>query len=274
MSQIKSVVHSPGKTQSNAHLRFGQYDKLVRLEQEKRELQRALDKNKKSIVTGMQILQQKVEKKKQTGAYQPDPAQATRLPNGYSVEDYRLDGAKKAAPKYIKPFDINDVEPKVLKSKNMMRIRHQNIQNIACKRIIDGNFREREAEKKAQEDKAFKALPKLKRRVMPNISVPPSMLPQRYVRGELPCTIEHGIKGQYLSWAAPLDNLDYEYYLPIFFDGLQCKENPARFIARQGIEDLLYASRGYVSAYIAYIELIMLIDLLTYVMVIISRAPV
>ena len=80
---------------------------------------------------------------------------------------------------------------------------------------------------------------------MPKISVPPSMLPDRYVRGELPCTIEHGINGHYLSWAAPLDNLDYDYYLPIFFDGLQCKDNPARFLARQGIEDLLFASRGF-----------------------------
>ena len=45
------------------------------------------------------------------------------------------------------------------------------------------------------------------------------MLPNRYLRGELPCTIEHGGKGHYLSWACPLENLDYEYYLPIFFDG-------------------------------------------------------
>ena len=82
-------------------------------------------------------------------------------------------------------------------------------------------------------------------RVLPKLNVPESMLPRRYERGELPCTIEHGLSGHFLSWAAPLDNLDYEYYLPIFFDGLQCKENPARFLARQGIDDLLYAAKGY-----------------------------
>jgi general stress protein YciG len=50
-------------------------------------------------------------------------------------------------------------------------------------------------------------------------SVPPSMFPDRYLRGELPCSIEHGVSGQYLSWVCPLENLDYDYYLPLFFDG-------------------------------------------------------
>jgi hypothetical protein len=34
-----------------------------------------------------------------------------------------------------------------------------------------------------------------------------SMFPGRYIRGELPCTIEHGGKGHFLSWACPLENL-------------------------------------------------------------------
>jgi hypothetical protein len=79
----------------------------------------------------------------------------------------------------------------------------------------------------------------------PVVKIPESMLPNRYLRGELPCTIEHGTAGKYLSWACPLENLDYEYYLPLFFDGLQCKDKIIAFIARQGIEDMLYASRGH-----------------------------
>jgi hypothetical protein len=75
-------------------------------------------------------------------------------------------------------------------------------------------------------------------------NVPASMFPDRYARGELPCTIEHGKGGQYLSWVCPLENLDYEYYLPIFFDGLQCNEPPVSFFVRQGIEDLLFAAQG------------------------------
>jgi hypothetical protein len=97
----------------------------------------------------------------------------------------------------------------------------------------------------AFEPEAKRGLAAIKGSSLYQVKVPESMLPNRYQRGELPCTIEHGLSGHYLSWAAPLDNLDYEYYLPIFFDGLQCKENPARFIARQGIDDLLYAAKGY-----------------------------
>ena len=61
-----------------------------------------------------------------------------------------------------------------------------------------------------------------------------------------------------MSWVCPLENLDYEYYLPIFFDGLQCTERTLVFLASQvpssarlfsdsfkGIEDMLYAAQGH-----------------------------
>lgn len=76
--------------------------------------------------------------------------------------------------------------------------------------------------------------------------VAPSMFPVRYSRGELPCVIEHrnGPKNG-LTWVCPLLQLDYDYYLPIFFDGLRCTEDPAKFVARQGIEDLLHEANGH-----------------------------
>lgn len=94
---------------------------------------------------------------------------------------------------------------------------------------------------KAKEDEADRKEKRGKN--VPSVKIPESMLPNRYIRGELPCTIEHGAV-KYLSWACPLENLDYEYYLPLFFDGLQCDDMIVGFIARQGIEDMLYASRG------------------------------
>mmetsp|Transcript_26253 Transcript_26253/g.26501 ORF Transcript_26253/g.26501 Transcript_26253/m.26501 type:complete len:334 (+) Transcript_26253:288-1289(+) len=75
--------------------------------------------------------------------------------------------------------------------------------------------------------------------------IPGSLFPNRYKRGELPCSIEHGTNGHYLSWVCALEKLDYEYYLPLFFDGLQCKEDPLAFLACQGVKDLLEAARGY-----------------------------
>ena len=77
-----------------------------------------------------------------------------------------------------------------------------------------------------------------------NTDVPQSMLPRRYTRGELPCSVEHRSSGLALSWMCPLANLDYSHYLPIFMDGIRCKENPYKFIARRGIYELFEDARG------------------------------
>ena len=36
-----------------------------------------------------------------------------------------------------------------------------------------------------------------------------------------------------------IEKLDYHHYLPIFFDGLREKKDPYRFLAVQGVFDLL-----------------------------------
>lgn len=226
-------------------LRFGAYDKLVRMEQEKRELQRALDMNKKRLITGMSILKEKQAAKLKNGDFKSTGAQSTAVMDGYNVEDFRQPVARRRVQKLISKVVMEDIEPQIVTSPNMIRIREANIRNTLCKKKIGDLMHDRQVRTEKEAAKAFKKLAPLERRKMPQIAVPPSMLPDRYIRGELPCTIEHGVNGHYLSWSAPLDNLDYEYYLPIFFDGLQCKQNPARFLARQGIEDLLFASRGY-----------------------------
>ena len=77
-----------------------------------------------------------------------------------------------------------------------------------------------------------------------NTNVPASLLPRRYTRGELPCTVEHRSSGLALSWMCPLHNLDYEHYLPIFMDGVRCLDNPHKFIARQGVYEVSRAGRG------------------------------
>jgi hypothetical protein len=38
-----------------------------------------------------------------------------------------------------------------------------------------------------------------------------------------------------------LDKLDYHHYLPIFFDGIRETQDPYRFLAIKGVEDLLAA---------------------------------
>jgi hypothetical protein len=75
---------------------------------------------------------------------------------------------------------------------------------------------------KAKQDRDLNRGQRTKKGAHAKRSVPPSMFPDRYLRGELPCSIEHGVSGQYLSWVCPLENLDYDYYLPLFFDGESC----------------------------------------------------
>ena len=44
-----------------------------------------------------------------------------------------------------------------------------------------------------------------------------------------------------ISWKVDVDKLDYHHYLPIFFDGVREKEDPYRFLAVKGVEDMLKA---------------------------------
>ena len=37
----------------------------------------------------------------------------------------------------------------------------------------------------------------------------------------------------------PISQLDYNHYLPLFFDGLRETEHPWEFFARQGVHDML-----------------------------------
>jgi hypothetical protein len=45
--------------------------------------------------------------------------------------------------------------------------------------------------------------------------IPETMFPVRHARSELPCAIEHAGSGLQLSWAAPLNVVDYDHYLPV-----------------------------------------------------------
>jgi len=60
-----------------------------------------------------------------------------------------------------------------------------------------------------------------------------------YERGDLPIAIEHQGVRNAIKWKIDIKKLDYHHYLPIFFDGVREKEEPYRFLAVKGVEDLL-----------------------------------
>merc|ERR1740133_564750 len=69
--------------------------------------------------------------------------------------------------------------------------------------------------------------------------VPATEFRKFYDRGDLPIQIFHGAVGGKIAWKVDVEKLDYHHYLPIFFDGLREKEDPYRFLAVQGVYDML-----------------------------------
>jgi hypothetical protein len=60
-----------------------------------------------------------------------------------------------------------------------------------------------------------------------------------YDRGDLPVQVHHTATQNRISWKVDIDKLDYHHYLPIFFDGLREKEDPYRFLAVEGVHNML-----------------------------------
>lgn len=213
------------------------------LENEKKATYNSILNTNMKILKLKKILEDKKLNALKTNTVKQPFEETTITKHGLTVADYRT-------PKYeynkvnksLAPHKtFEDIAPCAINNDNIIRIRHQNVRNILGKKLISEKTKSNEDRLQAIEERKAKSIKKY-----PKLKIPESMLPNRYIRGELPCTIEHGNGGHYLSWACPLENLDYEYYLPIFFDGLQVPgDGPATFIAKQAIEDMLLASRGH-----------------------------
>ena len=158
------------------------------------------------------ILMKKSAKK---GRLVPLPAAETTFTiGGFTVSDLKMPVRSSKVTPIDKSVPYSDP---ALRGSILEGINHRHIQRTVCKREVERLLEEKEQYQKNREEQKNKSN---KNKVAgKKAKVPESMLPNRYLRGELPCTIEHGGKGHYLSWACPLESLDYEYYLPIFFDG-------------------------------------------------------
>lgn len=70
---------------------------------------------------------------------------------------------------------------------------------------------------------------------------PTSALRRAYERGDLPVAIMQSVTNK-LSWKVKVETLDLAHYLPLFCDGLREVEEPYRFVAEEGVYDLLLRS--------------------------------
>ncbi|NXN99999.1 PACRG protein, partial [Rhinopomastus cyanomelas] len=69
--------------------------------------------------------------------------------------------------------------------------------------------------------------------------IKPTAFRKFYDRGDFPIALQQDSKGNKIAWKTEIENLDYHYYLPLFFDGLSEVTFPYQFFARQGVHDLL-----------------------------------
>jgi hypothetical protein len=60
-----------------------------------------------------------------------------------------------------------------------------------------------------------------------------------YDRGDIPVQVAFGSVDRKVQWKVGLNKLDYHHYLPIFFDGIREQQDPYKFLARQGVYDLI-----------------------------------
>ncbi|XP_076373754.1 parkin coregulated gene protein-like isoform X1 [Tachypleus tridentatus] len=67
----------------------------------------------------------------------------------------------------------------------------------------------------------------------------PTSFRKFYERGDFPIALEHDTKGNKIAWKVEIEKLDYNHYLPLFFDGLCETIHPYDFFARQGVHDML-----------------------------------
>lgn len=216
---------------------------MVQLKLQKKLMEEKLKRTDKKIDRLGEIVGKKTMVQTQ---YRPLDA-ATMTMTGYTVNDFRIPMKSHKALPPIKHADDTIKEAMPLMNQNILRIRAEQKLKTTGQEKVHQQMKEKEELRLRREKKERK---------LPVPKIPKSLLPGRYQRGELPCTIEHGKGGTYLSWACPLENLDYEYYLPLLFDGLQVAEHPVSFISRQGIEDMLFAAKGYPQRVIPVIPLL------------------
>lgn len=69
--------------------------------------------------------------------------------------------------------------------------------------------------------------------------IPVSEFRKFYDRGDLPIGVNHSGSGCTIFWKAKIADLDFHHYLPKFFDGIREKQDPYRFLAIQGVFDIL-----------------------------------
>ena len=69
--------------------------------------------------------------------------------------------------------------------------------------------------------------------------VPSTIFKTFYMRNDLPVVVDFEGASRKIQWKVEIDMLDYHHYLPIFFEGLREPEEPMKFLADRGTDELI-----------------------------------
>ena len=67
----------------------------------------------------------------------------------------------------------------------------------------------------------------------------PTVFKLFYERNDLPLVVDFDGATRKIRWNVHVDMLDYHHYLPVFFEGLRETEDPMRFLADKGTDELI-----------------------------------
>ena len=67
----------------------------------------------------------------------------------------------------------------------------------------------------------------------------PTLFRKYYDRGDLPVAVNFNGALRKLQWKMDPEHLDYHLHLPIFFEGIRETEEPYKFLAIQGTDELI-----------------------------------
>ena len=69
--------------------------------------------------------------------------------------------------------------------------------------------------------------------------VPSTIFKTFYMRNDLPVVVDFEGASRKVQWKVEIEMLDYHHYLPIFFEGLREPEEPMKFLADRGSDELI-----------------------------------
>lgn len=72
-----------------------------------------------------------------------------------------------------------------------------------------------------------------------NRVVPSTIFKTFYQRNDLPVVVDFEGATRKIQWKVEIDMLDYHHYLPIFFEGLREPDEPMKFLADKGTDELI-----------------------------------